>query len=64
MSAAEAEDQAARAIAALSRASGMGYRNAHAWQTDSALDPLRSRDDFRLLMMDVDFPAEAFAATR
>jgi hypothetical protein len=61
VSAAEAVDEAARAIAALSRAAGLGYRDAHAWRTDSALDPLRSRDDFRLLMMDVSFPAEPFA---
>ena len=52
------------AIAALSRAAGMGYRDVHAWRTDSALEPLRSRDDFRLLMMEVAFPAEPFAATR
>jgi tetratricopeptide (TPR) repeat protein len=61
VSAAEGEDEAARAIAALTRAVGMGYRNAYAWRTESALDPLRSRDDFRLLLMDVAFPAEPFA---
>jgi hypothetical protein len=42
----------------------MGYRNAPAWRTEPARDPLRSRDDFRLLMMDVAFPAEPSAATR
>jgi eukaryotic-like serine/threonine-protein kinase len=47
-----------------SRAAGMGYRNAHASWTESALDPLRSRGDFRLLMMDVAFPSEPFAAAR
>ena len=40
---------------------GMGYRNGNAYRTEDALDPLRSRDDFRLLMMDLAFPAEAFA---
>jgi hypothetical protein len=64
VSAAEAHDDAEKAIVALKRAAAMGYRNARVWGTDSALDPLRSRDDFRLLMMDVDFPAEAFVATR
>jgi serine/threonine-protein kinase len=64
VSAAEAEDEAARAIAALTRAVGMGHRNADAWRRESALDPLRLRDDFRLLMMDVAFPAEPFATTR
>ena len=33
----------------------MGYRNA------DALDPLRDRDDFRLLMMVLAVPAEPFA---
>jgi len=31
---------------------------------ESALDPLRSRDDFRLLMMDLAFPAEPFTPTQ
>ena len=61
MSAAEAEDEADRAIAALFRAAGMGYRDARARRTESALDPLRSRDDFRLLMMDLAMPADPFA---
>ena len=39
----------------------MGYRNPDAYRTEDALDPLRGRDDFRLLMMDLAFPAEAFA---
>ena len=64
VTAAEAEDEAARAIAALRTAARMGYRDAHVWRTDSALDLLRSRDDFRLLMMDVAFPAEPFATPR
>jgi hypothetical protein len=62
--AAEAEEQAGRAIAALYRAAGLGYRELHVWQTESALDPLRSRDDFHLLMMDVSFPAEPFDVAR
>jgi hypothetical protein len=61
VSAANAAGEAARAITALSRAAGLGYRDLHAWRTDRALDPLRSRDDFRLLMMDVSFPTEPFA---
>ena len=28
---------------------------------DPALDPLRSRLDFRLLMLDLEFPADPFA---
>jgi hypothetical protein len=45
----------------LHKAVDMGYRNAIAFRTESALDPLRGRGDFRLLMMDLAFPAEAFA---
>jgi tetratricopeptide (TPR) repeat protein len=64
VSAAEREEQAARAIGALTRAAGLGFRDAHKWRTESALDPLRSRDDFQLLLTDVAFPAEAFAAAQ
>jgi hypothetical protein len=39
----------------------MGYRSLDAYRTDDALDPLRGRDDFRLLMLDLAFPAETFA---
>ena len=46
------------------RAAGMGYQDAHARRTESALDPLRSRDDFLLLMRDQTFPAEPFTTAR
>ena len=36
----------------------MGYRNTNAYRTEDALDPLRGREDFKLLMMDLTFPAE------
>jgi hypothetical protein len=42
----------------------MGFRSGYALRNESALDPLRDRTDFRLLMMDVAMPAEPFAATR
>jgi hypothetical protein len=45
----------------LRRAAATGYRSPDAYRTEDALDPLRGRDDFRLLMMDLVFPAEAFA---
>jgi hypothetical protein len=61
VSAAEWEIEAARAVEWLGRAVAMGYRNANEIRVESALDPLRSRDDFKLLMMDVAFPAEVFA---
>jgi hypothetical protein len=38
--------------------------DADASRSDDALDPLRGCDDFRLLMMDLAFPADAFASAR
>ena len=38
----------------------MGFRYADAFRTESALDHLRGRPDFKLLMMDLAMPAEAF----
>ena len=51
-------------MAALRQAVVMGYRNPNAYRAESALGPLRGRDDFRLLMMDVVFPAAPFAAAQ
>jgi hypothetical protein len=50
-------DLAARSLAA-------GYWNSEPYGTESAIDPLRGRDDFRLLMMELAFPAEPFARVR
>ena len=36
----------------------MGYRDADAFRNDDALDPLRARDDFKLLILDLVFPAD------
>jgi eukaryotic-like serine/threonine-protein kinase len=58
---AEATSEAETAVALLRKAVGVGYRNPDAYRTEDALDPLRDRDDFRLLMMDVGMPAEPFA---
>jgi serine/threonine-protein kinase len=61
VSAGEATSEADAAMSLLWEAVGMGYRNTDAYLTADALDPLRDRDDFRLLMMDLVFPAEPFA---
>jgi serine/threonine-protein kinase len=53
---------AARAVELLRHAAELGYRNPYAYRAEAALDPLRDRDDFRALMKDLVFPAEAFAA--
>src|SRR5271156_2933496 len=52
-SAAEGADQSEKAMAVLRQAVTTGYRNLNAYRTESALDPLRDRPDFRLLMMDL-----------
>ena len=48
-------------MALLHKAVAMGYRTLDFFRTEDALDPLRDRDDFRRLMMDLAFPAEPFA---
>jgi hypothetical protein len=45
----------------LRRAMADGYRDLAALARDTALDSLRKRPDFQLLMMDLTFPAEPFA---
>ena len=59
-----ARPEAGRAMAALLEATARGYRNRDALRREPALEPLRHRDDFRLLMMDLAFPAEIFASVR
>jgi len=62
--AAGAAGEADTAMALLREAVAMGYRDPGALRTEDALDPLRDRLDFRLLLMDLSFPAEPFAASR
>ena len=45
----------------LAKAITMGYRDSHAYQTESALEPLHDRPDCRFLMMDLAFPTRPFA---
>src|SRR5262249_9561584 len=61
VSAAEGPAEADRAMALLRRAVAAGYRNPAAYRTESALDPLRDRDDFQLLMLDLAMPDDPFA---
>jgi hypothetical protein len=46
-------------VSTLKRAIGAGYRDLAHMRIDT--DPLRSRPDFQLLMMDLAFPANLFA---
>jgi eukaryotic-like serine/threonine-protein kinase len=48
-------------VSTLKRAIGAGYRDLAHMRIDTDLDPLRSRPDFQLLMMDLAFPANLFA---
>jgi tetratricopeptide (TPR) repeat protein len=48
---------AAWAIDALRKAIAAGFRDFAHMKVDTDLDPLRNRDDFQLLMMDFNFPA-------
>jgi tetratricopeptide (TPR) repeat protein len=53
-----------RAMEMLRRAVAAGYRDVAWMRRDPDLDPLHSRFDFQLLMMDLAFPAEPFALAR
>jgi hypothetical protein len=59
--AAEAGAAADRAMATLRRAVAAGYHDHAHMRTDTDLDVLRPRDDFRRLMLDLAFPAQVFA---
>ena len=61
VSAGEADAEAAKALALLRRAAEMGFRNLATYLNETALDPLRSRPDFRLMMTDLAMPTEPFA---
>ncbi len=61
VSAAEGQVEAETAMELLRKAVAMGMRN-RAWlRTIPGLDPIRGRGDFRLIMMDIEFPAQPFA---
>jgi hypothetical protein len=62
VSASEAVVEADAAMALLNKAVGLGYRLTDAIRAEPAFDSLRGRTDFRLLMLDLAFPAEPFAS--
>jgi serine/threonine-protein kinase len=61
VSAAEAAPAADKAMELLTKSVELGIRNTNEFRIESALDSLRQRPDFRLLMMDAAFPLEPFA---
>src|SRR5262249_18301216 len=56
----EHQSLADRAMATLRRAIEAGFSDLRQLEQDADLDPLRSRADFRTLIMDLTFPAEPF----
>ena len=60
VSAAEGIGEAEKAMAVLRQAVSLGYRNPDAYRNESALDPLRDRPDFQVLMLDLAMPADFF----
>jgi serine/threonine-protein kinase len=61
MTPAEGRAEADRAVDWLRQAVAAGYRKLAVLRTDHDLDPLRSRDDFQLLMMDLAMPDDPLA---
>ena len=60
VSAGERAEQADKAIALLSQAVAMGYRDPSDYRAESALDFLRNRPDFRTMMLDLVMPTWPF----
>jgi serine/threonine-protein kinase len=61
LSAEDGPAEQGRATELLNRAVTAGFRDGTRMRRDPDLDPLRGRDDFRLLMMDLAMPADPFA---
>ena len=59
--AADEETEARAALGLLQSAASGGYRNVAHYRTEQALAPIRARPDFRLIIMDLDFPVKSFA---
>jgi len=49
-----------RAMIALWRSVAGGFKTLEIYRTDPNLDPLRDREDFQVLPMDLAFPTEPF----
>jgi serine/threonine-protein kinase len=62
LSATEGSVEADRAIAALRGAVAAGYRKLRQAQSDPDLEPVRSRSDFQMLVLDIAFPIHPFCS--
>jgi hypothetical protein len=58
---AEGAEHAHKAMSLLRQAVKMGYLTPNTYRTESALDPLRNRDDFQALLMDLVIPSKPLA---
>jgi tetratricopeptide (TPR) repeat protein len=63
VSAAEREAESDQAMALLRKAVGIGYRDASGFRTESALDTLREREDFKKLLEELEQKSAAKSAT-
>ena len=61
VSATEGPAHTEKAMFGLRQAVALDYRNFDDYLTESALDPLRTRPDFQVLLMDLVFPSNLFA---
>jgi tetratricopeptide (TPR) repeat protein len=57
----EAAGEADKVMTLLTRAVGLGYRDADRFRTETVLDSLRKREEFNLIMMDLVMPDDPFA---
>ena len=64
ISADDAEIEAGKAMRLLRRALAEGYRDTAGMASEVALDPLRTRPEVQLLMLDLAFPADPFVVGR
>jgi hypothetical protein len=64
LSEADGRARADRAIVSLPHALDDGFNDCELIRVDTDLDPLRGREDFRLLLLDLAMPADPFAAAR
>jgi eukaryotic-like serine/threonine-protein kinase len=55
----DAPAHAEQAMAMLRKAIGMGFRDTHTYRTETALDPLRGREDFKKLLAELEKAAPA-----
>ena len=60
LTAADGQAEADKAMKSLRRAVAAGWQRAGHMRADTDLDPIRSRPDFQLLMMDLVFPTKPF----